>query len=218
MNNGLAILGGSFDPIHLGHVKTALDIQKIFHFKKIIFMPCGQAVFKNQLHVSDADRLAMLKIALHDSPQFMMDTREMMRQGPSYTILSLEELRTEYGKQVSLTWILGEDAFQEFENWYRYQDILSFAHLIILARPKLKKNFSKSLDAFVEKHLTDNPEDLIQAPQGKIYFYHASNYPISSSEIREDIHNQILPHGLAPEVLEYIQEHACYQTQLKTNY
>jgi nicotinate-nucleotide adenylyltransferase len=145
----------------------------------------------------------------------MIDTREIKRQGPSYTILSLEELRAEYGKQIPLTWILGEDAFQEFENWHRYQDILSLAHLIILARPQLKKNFSKSLAVFIEKHLTDNPEDLIQATQGKIYFYRSSNYPISSSQIREDIHHHILPQGLAPKILEYIQEHACYQRKLK---
>lgn len=214
MNEGFAIFGGSFDPIHLGHIQTAKNIQDMFHFKRMIFMPCGQGVFKGSLHASNIDRLAMLRLALKNLPDIEVDTREMHRTGPSYTILSIEELRKENLTNIPMTWIMGEDAFQSFDKWLRFEDILSLVNLIILARPQLKKEFSKSLKRIIKNHQTINPEDLKKFPCGKIFFYSQSQYAISSSQIRQEILQGILPSGLDPHVWEYIQIHHLYQSSL----
>jgi nicotinate-nucleotide adenylyltransferase len=207
MNNGIAVFGGSFDPVHLGHILTAIDIQNTFHFKELVFMPCGQAVFKNQLKANPQQRLDMLKLALEKYPNFKIDAREMQRKGPSYTILSLEELRKEYS--VPITWILGEDAFQSFHQWHQYQNILKLAHLIILARPNQQKPYAPELLELLKEHQTQNIDDL-NTGCGKIYYYPHSDYPYSSTAIRKNLLNHVKPEGLNPKVLAYITKNYCY--------
>ncbi len=207
MAKRIGVFGGSFDPIHLGHLNTAIDLQTQFHFDALLFLPCGQPVLKEKNNASNEARIAMLEIALKKYPQFSIDTREINRNGKSYSILSLEELHQEYPKD-TLIWIMGEDAFSKFHLWHRYQDILKLAHIIVLARPHEKHvPHSETLT----KHITLNPNDLSNDIAGKIYFYEHSQYPYSSTAIRHAIQNQQTLSGLAPEVLDYIQKNHCYQ-------
>lgn len=206
MSKLIGILGGSFNPIHYGHLNIANDLQQLFNFDKVIFMPCGNPVFKKNNLTSNNHRLNMLNLALKDKNNFVVDERELNRKSKSYSIISLEELQQEY-PATSLVWIMGLDAFNHFQKWYRYRDILNIANLVVISRPD-SVNLANQLLA---SHLTHNPNDILSIPAGKIYFFPHSNYPYSSSSIRNALkHNQV-PNGLPIDVLDYIHNNNCYQ-------
>lgn len=209
LKKGIAILGGSFDPIHQGHIQIARDIQNRFHFEKIIFMPCGQPVFKRQTHASNTQRLDMLKLALGQYKDFIIDTREFSRQGPSYSIFSLEEFRQEY-PQEPIIWLMGEDAFSHIQKWHRFEDLFKLAHLVILARPNTSPIWRKELKPILKKYQTQNMNALRTHPYGKIYIFEHTNYPYASSDIRNAIQINQIPQGLPDNVKEYIQNHRIY--------
>lgn len=206
-NQGVAIFGGSFDPIHRGHVQTAIDVQSFFQFEKIIFMPCGQPVFKSKTHASNSQRLDMLRLAINQQKNFEIDEREILRHGPSFTVETLEELRKDYPYN-PLVWIMGEDAFANILQWHRHQELLLLANLLVLARPLTQKIQIKTI---LEQYQTSNPKDLKSFQHGKIYIYQHSNYPYSSTQIRNAIANHQTPIGLDLMVENYIQKNKLYR-------
>ena len=205
MAKKIAIYGGSFDPIHLGHIYTARDLQTQFHFEKFLFLPCGQPVFKDKNRASDKERIEMLQIAIQDYPNFTIDKREIEKKTKSYSVLSLEEIHQEHPND-TLIWVMGEDAFSQFPLWYRYQDILKLAHLIILHRPEVK---NMNLD-ILKEHQTKKPSDLTDFRHGKVLFFKNNHYPYSSSEIRKAIQNHEIVQGLDKNIQKYIQKNRCY--------
>lgn len=131
----IGILGGTFDPIHFGHLRTALDVVEDLNLQQLRFIPCGEPPHRDQPHASPAQRLAMVQLAIASESRFMVDAREIQRGGPSYMVETLESLRQELGEQQSLGLIVGLDAFAALDSWYRWQDLIDLAHLIIMTRP-----------------------------------------------------------------------------------
>lgn len=201
----IAIFGGTFDPIHRGHVQTAIDVQSYFQFKKIIFIPCGQPVFKSKTHANHTQRLEMLKLAIRQHINFEIDEREILRQGPSFTVETLEELRKDYPDN-PLIWILGEDAFANILQWHRSQELPLLANLLVLARPNTQQNRT-----ILKQYQTLNPQDLKSFQHGKIFIYQHSDYPYSSTQIRAAIAKHEAPLGLDPMVETYIQQNRLYR-------
>lgn len=213
----LVYFGGSFDPVHLGHIQTALSICKKLDISHLHLLPCGQPVFKLGCNATAQQRLEMLQLATQPHPQLKIDIREIFKTTPSYTIETLQQLRDEIPKDHPLIFVLGQDAFMHFQQWKKWQDILQLTHLIIIERPEHQTNYAKELMDYLHQHQTYTIQALKDLPYGKIYQFHAGDYPFASTQIREAIAKHRLPLGLDEKVKQYILQHGIYQTILKSS-
>ncbi len=210
----IGILGGTFNPIHLGHLHLANQLQAKLNFDEIRFMPAALPALKDKPNVTAEQRAEMVKIAIANQPRFTLDTRELSRAGTSYTIDTLISLREELGNQISLCWLMGFDAFAHLNAWHRWQELLNYAHLIVVKRPHSEDLSSLNADvkALLESHETKNAEEIKNQTCGKILIQEISALDISSTDIREKIPNKQDLSSMVPEaVLSYIQQHDLYQ-------
>ena len=198
----IGIFGGSFDPVHLGHLKTAKSIKKELNFERLFLLPCHDPVHKNSLHYSPKQRLEMLNLAIKDYPSLEIDTREIDREGNSYMIDTLADLTEEFkGKTICL--IIGMDSFLSFKTWKKWDEFARLVHLIILPR---------NTDRLVEKNLEtfdvaiDN-NDLNISSSGLLYFSNSELIDISSTDIRGKIASNQNLDGLMPSpVIKFLQK------------
>ena len=133
MNKPIGILGGTFDPVHYGHLRTALELFQILNLAEIRFMPCQIPVHKDEVHADPKHRLAMLELALAGTPEFKVDHRELQRSTPSYMIETLISLRKEY-PDTPLALIMGSDAFINLATWNSWQELTDYAHIVVAIR------------------------------------------------------------------------------------
>lgn len=202
----LLIYGGSFDPPHLGHIKTASAVQKKFNFDTFFFVPCKQPVLKSKSIASSAQRLDMLKLALTSYSQFefQIDTRELDRDTPSFMLDTLTSFQEEYKNKASITLLLGMDAFLELPRWHQWKKILTCCDLLVMQRAGEDQN----------KTISRELEAALHASSCQLIFFEAGNYPIASSTLRkrikagEELEGNLLPKA----VYDYITAHHLYQT------
>lgn len=197
----IALFGGSFNPIHLGHINTSLKIQSTYHFDSYLFLPCKQSPLKSQGEANRQQRVAMLKLALEPYKEFAMDLREINRDGPSYMVDTLKSFKNEAPKE-SITLVLGYDAFLSLPQWYQWEQLTTLAHLLVIQRPNWsKQELPETLKAHIQKH-----PDCIS-------FFDAGQYDYSSSQIRQDIKMGLLDVSskLQPAVYQYIKQQGLYQ-------
>lgn len=138
MKTTLAVFGGTFDPIHIGHLQLLVEVQEQCQFDQIKVIPCRLPALKAQPSVSAQQRVEMLQLGLDtldDQSSFQIDTRELERGGPSYTIDTLRSLRTEYGDEKSITLILGLDAYANLPNWHQADAVTKLANILVVNRP-----------------------------------------------------------------------------------
>lgn len=131
----IGVLGGTFDPVHFGHLRPALEVRQALGLEELRLIPLRQAVHRSQPQASPEQRLAMLRLAVQGAEGLRIDDRELRRVGESYTYDTLVDLRAESGPAVGLCLLVGADAFRGFLSWHRPDDILSLAHLIVMRRP-----------------------------------------------------------------------------------
>jgi nicotinate-nucleotide adenylyltransferase len=206
------IFGGSFDPVHNGHLNTALDVQKQFKFYKFIFLPCKIPLLKNNTQATAEQRSQMLRLALRDYPFFSIDLREIQRGTPSYMSETLNSFRQEMGHSVSITLLLGLDAFQQFNRWHQWQNILTLSHLLIMNRPDADLNLPQELEQLYLTHKVERKRDLLSSAHGKILLCDAGNFAISSTWIRSQLQQGNDVTNYVPQnVLAYIKEQDLYQ-------
>jgi nicotinate-nucleotide adenylyltransferase len=208
----IALFGGSFDPIHQGHLGIAQDIQDKMHFDRFIFLPCGQPALKGSCHASPKARLAMLELALKTNPEFEISNIELFEPGKTYTIETLKKFRHILGEDVSLSFILGADTMAQIMQWHNWTELLNNAHLIYHQRPMLAYEFSDELKSFILKHQIEDLTKLKTQAHGLIYQLNSGNYPISSTQIRNSIAQNKTAQGLNESVLKYIEKHQIYQS------
>ena len=130
----IGVFGGSFDPIHNGHLRAAVEIGEHLQLQQIRFVPCHIHALSKSFHASSSQRIKMLEIALKNQPHFVVDDREMKLEQTSYMVDTLMSLREEYGKD-KLGLILGVDTFLQLPKWHRWQEILDYASIIVVQRP-----------------------------------------------------------------------------------
>ena len=212
MAASILLYGGSFDPPHYGHLKTAEAVQQYFSFERFIFLPCKVSVIKKTTHTSIEHRLALLQRALQPYPQFEISLQEVTRNTPSYMVETLENYRSELGNDTAIILLIGNDTFLELPKWHRFERLLSLCHLLVIERPKkntlpmpnLLKKLTNTHEIF-DKHL------LQTTPCGAIYRFNAGCYDISSTEIRRLIQAKLSVEKYLPKaVSDYIREHALY--------
>ncbi|MCX8726277.1 nicotinate-nucleotide adenylyltransferase [Gilliamella sp. B2969] len=210
-----ALFGGTFDPIHYGHIYPAIALAKEVGLTKISLLPNHIPPHKPQPEATIAQRLAMLNLAISDIPLFSIDTRELLPQNltrPSYTIETLQQWRDQHGDQSGLAFIMGQDSLINLPTWKDWKILLNYCHLLICRRPGYtEKTTDNELQAFITQHQTTNIDDLHDFPAGYIYFAHTPLENISATEIRENIHNQqSCKNLLPPKVWRYICEQGLY--------
>ena len=198
----IGIFGGSFDPVHLGHLKTAKSIKKELNFERLFLLPCHDPVHKNSLHYSPKQRLEMLNLAIKDYPSLEIDTREIDREGSSYMIDTLADLTEEFkGKTICL--IIGMDSFLSFKTWKKWDEFARLVHLIILPRntDRLAENNLETFDLALDK------SDLNKSSSGLLYFSNSELIDISSTDIRGKIASNQNLDGLMPSpVIKFLQK------------
>ncbi len=212
----LGILGGSFDPPHFGHIKSALALLERFDFQQLRFIPCQLSPHKETVHANASHRWQMLNLVCSGNEKFIADDRELKRKASSYTIDTLQELREEYGEQQSLVLILGLDAFLSFCKWHRYKEILSLCHIMLMQRPGYSlPDSSQGLGCEKEYYELNNTKDfkiLANTPCGKIYTSDLERIDVSSTTIREMISKGQQPKYLLPgNVWNYIHRNKLYK-------
>jgi nicotinate-nucleotide adenylyltransferase len=211
----LGLLGGTFDPVHYGHLRLADDVQNALALPEVRLVPAGDPPHRGEPHASAVDRLAMLDLACQEFPGLTIDPREIGRAGKSYTVLTLEELRAEDPGR-SLLWIIGADSVLGLPRWHRWRELFELAHLIVAERPgvTLEAALPQALAAEWNARLVLDPADLRQRPFGAIYRQRVAPQSISASAIRAAIARGAAStaRGLLPDgVLAYIEHNGLYR-------
>jgi nicotinate-nucleotide adenylyltransferase len=206
----IGLYGGSFDPVHLGHVATAQALCEQLPFCEIRFLPAACSPLKAG-STADNHRLAMLRLALQGKQGLTIDSRELQRPPPSYTIDTLQEVRRELGPDVALAFIMGLDSFLELPRWKDWQQLTSLAHLIVVSRPGHVPAFSGPLEDWLKKHRIITAEPLESRPRGGVLFIETPPHAIASRDIRAAVQqNRDTSRWLNPAVRDYIEQHHLY--------
>ena len=213
----LGVIGGTFDPVHLGHLRLAEELGERLRLAEVRFVPAGTPPHRDTPHADASDRLAMVRLAVAGNPRFTVDDREVRRAGPGYTVDTLTALRAEAGAEQPIVFILGADAFLGFAAWHRWQAIFEFAHLAVAHRPGLapgrwEERMPRVLaDAYAARRLQE-PLDVHGRPAGGIAVVPFTALDISASLIRERLRAGSSPRYLLPDpVIEYIRTHRLYE-------
>lgn len=208
----IGVLGGTFDPIHYGHLRPALEVMEALGLAEIRFVPLRVAPHRVQPLVSAEQRLALVRAAVAAQAGFVVDDRELHRQGKSYTYDTLCSLREELGAVVPLCLLLGADAFAEFATWHRPRDILGLAHLVVMARPGGTRPGDPQLAGWIRDRQAVKVDAMREAPGGRIYFQPVTQLDISATSIRAALARGQSPRFLLPDaVLDLIDKGGLYR-------
>lgn len=207
------MFGGTFDPVHNGHLRSALELTQVLPVRAVHLIPCQIPPHRDQPGASAEQRLAMLQLAVRDEPLLQADDRELKRPGPSWSVDTLYSLRQQYGADQPLAMVLGWDAFMGLPDWSRKEELLDLAHLIVLTRPGQMSDASEALCGLLENHELKPGEGLNAAPSGRILRLSLpSAMQVSATYIRRLLGQQASARYLLPDaVIEFIRSHRLYQ-------
>jgi len=218
--NRIGILGGTFDPVHLGHTLPAKVVAKHLSLDKVLLIPASIPPHKAPPNISAKQRVEMVKLACEAEPLFSCDDRELNRNGHSYTVDTLIELSQSH-PNTRLYFILGLDSLLTFTTWHKYQEILSLCHIVVNTRPNYQLNtLNQATKSLLDKHQITNANSLKTSTSGGILLLPNSlpsydnqlNINISSSEIRQRLINgQSCQNLLAPSVFDFINKNELYR-------
>ena len=206
MTRKVALFGGTFDPVHIGHLVCARRVAESGGFDRIIMVPAAQPPHKNAALASPEDRLNMLRLAVEGDVSFEICDIELHRTGPSYTFDTLVEMRDKFGPDVSLHWLIGADMLEQLHTWHRAVDVVQMAEIVTMIRPPWQQRLSQILEALTE-HLGPQPvlrlrNSVVQTPL----------LDICSTEIRGRVRRGLSVRFLVPEaVFVYIEKHRLYR-------
>ncbi|TAK64782.1 nicotinate-nucleotide adenylyltransferase [Methylobacter sp.] len=210
----IGIFGGTFDPVHYGHLRSALEVKDIFGLDEVRLIPCANPPHREQPAVTSEMRLQMLELAIKNQPGLKIDTRELDRhklsdQTPSYMVDTLKSLRQEFPAGPLLLFI-GTDAFKHLTGWHQWQQLFDYAHIVVMTRPGFE---TQALDDFFKARLAKDTSELAQDNAGKLCFQQVTQLEISATAIRDIIARKQNPGFLLPDaVIEYIKQHKLYET------
>lgn len=191
----IALFGGTFDPIHNGHIQTSLRIQSTFNFDSYLFLPCKTPTMKPPAYASNQQRVEMIQLAIKPYNEFTLDLREMNRDTPSYMVHTLTSLKEEFPSDV-ITLILGYDAFLSLPKWHEWEKVVSMAQLLVMNRSSSSS-----------KEIPDTLQNL-----SSVRFFDAGDYDVSSRQIREELKQGIdVASKLPKAVYDYIKAKELYR-------
>lgn len=210
MRKKIGIFGGTFDPVHIGHLRLALELKQQLGLDEMRLVPCHRPPHRDAPQVSSAQRVEMLRSALQACPELQLDERELQRDKPSYTYDTLRELRAEVGEEVSLVLCMGEDAFAGLSTWYCWRELIQLAHIVVVARPGWAMAETGEVRDLLHRHQRDL-KSLDYEVAGTIVQQSPRLLSISSSEIRQQISAGKSAQFLVSDaVWDYIARHNLY--------
>lgn len=209
----IAILGGTFDPVHDGHLRPALELLEELDLAEVRFIPSSRPPHRDQPTATAEQRLAMLELAIAGQPGLVVDDRELRREGPSYMVDTLRALRSELA-EIPLCLVLGMDAFEGLHHWHRWLEIPDLVHLLVIHRPGTGLSLSEVLGELLAQRKLHHPEALQERSAGGILFHPVTQLDISATRIRKIVARGRSPRYLLPEpVWSYIREQGLYRSQ-----
>ena len=209
------LFGGTFDPVHLGHLRLATELAEAFHLEKVIFIPAGLPYHRGRdAHATSEERLTMLKLATARDARFDVDDRELKRGGNTYTYDTLAEIRAERGAAPPLVFLIGTDSFAAIDTWHRWTELFDLAHFAVAVRGDDQNWLAKGPGIFPREawpRLTLNPRDLQAAPAGKVMTFSMTPLAISSTAMRALASEGASLRYLTPDpVVEFIRSRNLY--------
>ena len=208
----LGIFGGTFDPVHFGHLRPALEVKQALALDELRFIPCNVPPHRGVPVASASQRLSMLQLALEGVPGCVIDQRELQRTGPSYMVDTLASLRVEQGHR-PLCLIMGLDAFLGLDRWHQWQRLLELAHIVVTTRPGSRLPEHGEVVNLVNRCRSEDPSALRSSAAGLIYFQAVTQLDISATTIREAVRAKRDIHFLLPEAVRlYIEREGIYRS------
>lgn len=211
----LALLGGTFDPVHFGHLRIATETATALKLPEVRLIPSKTPVHRTRPGASETQRLDMLRLAVATAPGLGADDRELTRDTPSYTALTLDSLRAEFPLR-PLIWLIGVDAFLHIQTWFQWPRLFDLAHFVVLNRPgyAVSQVLTPALADVWQGRLTREAAALAGTTHGRIYLHTVTPQAISATDIRNRIAtgaDDAALHSLLPApVLAYIRAHQLY--------
>lgn len=213
----VGVYGGTFDPIHYGHLRCAWEVAEALQLDELHLIPAGAPPLRGQPGASGPDRSAMLKMALAErqtSPALVCDDRELNRQGPSYTFDTLQEFRVE-NPSCALWLVLGEDAFSRFDRWYQWDQFLALTNILIVPRPGFTGTRSQAIVELVDRARVPVKEAL-DFTAGALVEMTITPLAISATEVRALLGTGRSPRFLTPDsVIDYISARSLYKMSVQ---
>jgi nicotinate-nucleotide adenylyltransferase len=211
MAKRIGLLGGTFDPVHIGHLRSAVEVAQALALDELRLIPSARPPHRPQPQASAPQRLAMAELAVAGSTVLRVDDRELRREKPSYSIDTLESLRAELAAEDQLFLILGWDAFCGLPTWHRWQELLLHCHILVLQRPDADTEAADELRNLVAARSVIDPQALA-GPSGQIAFIWQTPLAVSATQIRALIAQAKSAQFLVPDaVLAYIHAHGLYR-------
>lgn len=211
VTGALAFMGGTFDPIHNGHLRTALELQQQLQIDEVRLVPCQRPVHRESPGCDAQQRLAMIRLAVAGEEGLTVDDREITSSEPSYTVNTLRSIRAEVGGQVSISLIMGMDAYLTLPSWYRWQEIVEQAHILVVQRPGWEFVPDLQMADWTRTRQAKSAAELKLSPAGRVLLHRLTPLGISATQIRGLVAMGISPRYLIPDaVWEYIQDHRLY--------
>ncbi len=206
----IGIFGGTFDPVHYGHLRAAIEARERLSLDDLRLLPAGNPPHRSMTFASAEHRLAMLKLALSGHDDLWADEREVRRNGYSYMVDTLREIRLEEG-DAPLLLMIGQDAANTLDSWHQWQQLFTLAHLVILRRPDSRHVYSGALFKEVQPRVVSDPALLASSPAGLVLPLEVTQLAISSTDIRRKIAGGESVCFLLPDpVIQYIGDNRLY--------
>lgn len=216
MRSGFALLGGTFDPVHRGHLALAEAALEALPILRVDFLPAGDPWQKKRV-TSAFHRVTMLRHALQYDPRFRVDEREVLRPGKTYTIDTLEAIRRRTGDSIPVVLLLGSDQWNNFSTWVRWREITDFAHIAVAAREGVETAPDEAVRRWAGER-TVEPRRLSEKGAGYVTFFSMSPHKTSATAVRRTLLTQPLVEALKrlerdlpPAVVQYVIENGLYR-------
>ncbi|CAI8998502.1 MULTISPECIES: nicotinate-nucleotide adenylyltransferase [Pseudomonas] len=207
----IGVLGGTFDPVHIGHLRGALEVAETLALDELRLTPSARPPHRDKPQVSAKDRLAMVECAVAGVAPLVVDARELQRDKPSYTIDTLELMRAELAVSDQVFLLLGWDAFCGLPTWHRWEELLQHCHILVLQRPDADSEPPDALRNLLAARSVSDPLAL-KGPSGQIAFVWQTPLAVSATQIRQLLASGKSVRFLVPDaVLAYIDAHGLYR-------
>lgn len=210
MNQATVVFGGTFDPVHYGHLRAAAEVRELLDVSDFRLMPAGQPPHRDDTGAEAYHRLAMLELALAPYPDLTVDEREVRREGPSYMVETLATIRSE-SREAPVILCLGQDAANKLDGWYRWRELFDLAHLVVMKRPRSRPRYPEAVAEALSARQVTSTAQLMREPSGSVRNLEVTQLAISSTDIRRQLASGRDPRFLLPAtVLAYIRKHGLY--------
>ena len=210
LEGSIGIFGGSFDPVHNGHLRVAVELKYWLGLDEVRFIPCSVPPHRGAPVANTEARVKMLRAGIASEPAFVVDERELNRSGPSYTVDTLTSLRQEFPRH-ALFLLLGMDAFLSLPSWHQWTRLFDLAHIVVAQRPGAAVEADGALEKVLRERYAEQPAELAAAVAGRILIRQVTQLAISSTGLRMSVHAGVPAKYLVPEaVSEVIDETGCY--------